>query len=132
MATASIPISPLDEFGIKIDAKEASREAVHDIIDSWMDGVDAMTGGAGLDSIVKESFKMRQELMGKIVEQLVKEKCSDELNRETMVCPNCGRVLNRRDMHERTVETMIGEIRLRRPYFYCTNCKKAFILSTMS
>lgn len=126
MATASIPISPLDEFGIKIDAKEASREAVHDIIDSWMDEVDAMTGGAGLDSIVKESFKMRQELMGKIVEQLVKEKCSDELNRETMVCPNCGRVLNRRDMHERTVETMIGEIRLRRPYFYCTNCKKGF------
>ncbi|RLG31040.1 hypothetical protein DRN97_09835 [Methanosarcinales archaeon] len=94
--------------------------------------------------------------MGKIVEQIIVELFSDELNRETMVCPNCGRMvsspnlmafsmiqyncifelpfnlkrmrrmLNRRDMHERTVETMIGEIKLRRPYFYCTNCKKGF------
>ena len=58
------------------------------------------------------------------MEQIIVELFSDELNRETMVCSNCGRVLNRRDIHERTVETMIGEITLRRPYFYCENCKK--------
>jgi len=62
----------------------------------------------------------------KIVEQIIVELFSDEPNRETIVRPNCGRVLNRRDIHERTVETMIGEITLRRPYFYCKNCKKGF------
>ena len=39
---------------------------------------------------------------------IIVELFSDELNRETMVRPNCGIVLNRRDIHERTVETMIG------------------------
>ena len=62
--------------------------------------------------------------MGKIVKQIIVELFSDEPNRETMVCPNCGRMLNPRDVHERTVETIIGEIKLRRPYFYYTNCKK--------
>ena len=57
------------------------------------------------------------------MEQSIVELFSDKPNRETMVCPNCGRMLNRRDVHERTVETMIGEIKLRRHYFYCTNCK---------
>ena len=67
------------------------------------------------------------------MEQSFVELFSDKLNRETIVRPNCGRMLNRRDMHERTVETMIGEIKQRRPYFYYTNCKKkAFILLTMS
>ena len=58
------------------------------------------------------------------MEQSFVELFSDKLKRETMVCPNCGRMLNRRDVHERTVETMIGEIKQRRPYFYYTNCKK--------
>jgi len=62
--------------------------------------------------------------MGKIVEQIIVELFSDKPNQETMVCPNCGRMPNRRDVHERTVETMRGEIKLRRPYFYYTNCKK--------
>jgi hypothetical protein len=125
MEATCVHNASFEGLGINFGAKAANREKIHGDIDIWMDEV-KMTGGAGLGGIVKEVFKKRQELIGKIVEQLIKEKFSDELNREILVCPNCGRVLNRRDMHERTVQTMIGEITLRRPYFYCENCKKGF------
>ncbi len=36
MTIASIPISPFEGFGIKNEAKEASREAIHDV---WIDEV---------------------------------------------------------------------------------------------
>ena len=91
-----LPISPFEGFGIKNEAKEASREAIHEAIDGWIDEVIEMKKGAGLGGITEEIFKRRQEMMGKIVEQIIVELFSDELNRETMVCPNCGRVLNRR------------------------------------
>jgi Uncharacterised protein family (UPF0236). len=124
-ATCAHNILSFGGLGINFGTKAANREKIHGDMDSWMDEV-KMAGGAGLGGIVNEVFKKRQELIGKIVEQLIKEKFSDELNREILVCPNCGRVLNRRDMHERTVQTMIGEITLRRPYFYCENCKEGF------
>ena len=123
---ASTSISPFEGFGIKNEAKEASREAIHEAIDGWIDEV-IEKKGAGLGGITEEIFKKRQEMMGKIVEHIIVELFSDELNRETMVCPNCGRMLNRRDIHERTVETMIGEITL--TYFYCD--KKVSSPSTM-
>jgi len=56
---------------------------------------------------------------------------SEELNRETAVCPRCGKEVKRAGErageHERTVETMIGEIKLKRPYFWCESCKKGVL-----
>ena len=85
-----------------------------------------MKKGAGLGGITEEIFKKRQEMMGKIGEQIIVELFSDELNRETMVCPNCGRVLNRRDIHERTVETMIGGNNIEAPLFLLHELQKGF------
>ena len=107
MEETSVFNSPFAGFEINFGAKESNRREIHGTMDSWMDEV-KMTGGAVLDDTVREVFKKRQEMMGKIVEQLIKEKFSDELKREIMICPNCGRMLNRQDMHERTVQTMIG------------------------
>jgi len=43
MTIASIPISPFEGFGIKNEAKEASREAIHETIGSWIDDVVEMS-----------------------------------------------------------------------------------------
>lgn len=126
MAIASVPHLPFEGLGIKIEEKGASRGTIHEYIDNWIDEVEGMTEGAGLGGIVEEIFKKRQELMGKIVEQILEEQFSAELNRETIVCPKCGKVLKRRDVHGKTVETLVGKIRLRRPYFYCDSCKEGF------
>ena len=34
MTIASIPISPFEDFGIKNEVEETSREAIHEAIDS--------------------------------------------------------------------------------------------------
>ena len=80
MTIASIPISPFEGFGIKNEAKEASREAIHEAIGGWIDEVIEMKKGAGLGGITEEIFKKRQEMMGKIGEQIIVELFSDELN----------------------------------------------------
>ena len=71
MTIASIPISPFEGFGIKNEAKEASREAIHEAIDGWIDEVIEMKKGAGLGGITEEIFKKRQEMMWKIVEHII-------------------------------------------------------------
>ena len=43
-----------------------------------------------------------------------------------MVRPNCGIVLNRRDIHERTVETMIGGNNVETPLFLLCELQKGF------
>lgn len=84
-----------------------------------------MEGKEGkLDEIVGEIFKMRQELTGMIAESLVEKLHSQELEQREMVCPKCGRVLTARDEVERTVETMIGQVKLKRPYFWCKDCSE--------
>jgi hypothetical protein len=45
------------------------------------------------------------------------------LEQRTAVCPQCVQVLSARGPQERTVETLVGAIRLRRPYFYCERCQ---------
>ncbi|RLG29502.1 hypothetical protein DRN97_11780 [Methanosarcinales archaeon] len=127
MEVASVSITPLDGFWIRIGVKEENRDEIHESFDNWLDKVgEKMKGGEGLEEIVNELFKKRQELMGEVATFFIKKLYSEELNRETAVCPRCGKEVKRAGEHERTVETMIGEIKLKRPYFWCESCKKGF------
>ena len=47
-----------------------------------------------------------------------------EYTRKEIVCESCQRILTTRPAVPRTVGTMIGSIRLERPYFYCRVCKE--------
>jgi hypothetical protein len=58
-----------------------------------------------------------------VTEGLVEQAHRTALEQRTVVCPQCGQVLSARGPQERTVETLVGAIRLRRPYFYCEPCQ---------
>lgn len=126
MISASIH-APWDDFsGLKIN--EGVRERLHEQFDVWLNMLeDEMDGKEGkLDEIVGGIFEMRQELTGMIADSLVEKLHSKELEQKEMVCPKCGRELRSRDEVERTVETMIGPVKLKRPYFWCKNCSESF------
>jgi len=74
MEVASVSITPLDGFGIRIGVKEENRDEIHESFDNWLDKVgEKMKGGEGLEEIVNELFKKRQELMGEVATFLIEK-----------------------------------------------------------
>jgi hypothetical protein len=69
---------------------------------------------------------MRQELTGRITEALVEQRHVRVLYQRTLTCPDCQRLLPARPAPPRTVHTLVGEVALSRPYFYCIPCQKGF------
>ena len=67
-------------------------------------------------------FGRKDDILGQMMLAFI-EKCHGALlDQEQCSCPKCKRILKRRGMHKRSVETMAGVIELARPYFYCTRC----------
>jgi hypothetical protein len=69
---------------------------------------------------------MRQGLTGKITEALVEQRPGLLLHQRTLPCPQCQRLLPARPAPSRTVHTLVGEVSLARPYFYCHHCQPGF------
>jgi hypothetical protein len=67
---------------------------------------------------------LRQELTQAVTEGLVEQEHRAALEQRTMVCSPCGETLSARGLQERTVETLVGAVRLRRPYVYCLHCQQ--------
>ena len=79
-----------------------------------------------LEELTQAVFALRQELTGKITEALVAQRHAQRLNQRIMPCPHCQRLLPARPAPPRTVHTMVGEVSLSRPYFYCLHCQQGF------
>ena len=81
---------------------------------------------SGLWGITEGIRKQREELMGTVAREWVKKEYASYLDQEQANCPMCGRWLKRQALCQRTLETMIGEITIKRPYFYCCVCRHGF------
>jgi hypothetical protein len=76
------------------------------------------------EELTQAVFALRQELTQAVTEGLVEQAHRAALEQRTAVCPQGGRTLSARGLQERTVETLVGAVRLRRPYFYCRPCQQ--------
>jgi hypothetical protein len=117
----------LEEFRQGCAQAEARRQ-LHERFDRWLDQVEERVteGRPTLEQLTQEIFAMRQELTGMITETLLRQAYAEDLEQQTMPCPHCGRILSARGSPNRIVETMVGEVSLTRPYFYCVQCQKGF------
>jgi hypothetical protein len=79
-----------------------------------------------LDALARAVFARRQELTARVTEALVKQRHRQALHQKTVPCPQCGRLLPARALVPRTVETLVGEVCLERPYFYRVQCERGF------
>jgi hypothetical protein len=100
------------------------RQKLHEELDQWLERVEEgmKRTQPTLEELTQVVWELRQEWTQAVSEGLVEKAYGLEQQRQTLACPGCGRLLKARGLHERTVETLVGEIRLRRPYFYCERC----------
>jgi hypothetical protein len=109
-------------------AQTRARQQLHAYLDGWLDSVEAYMPDdtPSLQELTHAVFALRQELTGKITEALVAQRHAQVLHQRTLPCPHCQRLLSARPAPPRTVHTMVGEVSLARPYFYCPQCQQGF------
>ena len=107
---------------------EEIKGRLHEEVDKWLEGLMEKVGveGPTLEEIVEGVFSMRGELTGKIVEVLIGREYLGYKSEEVERCSGCGKELKGRGTYERTVETMVGEVKIERSYFWCDRCGEGF------
>jgi hypothetical protein len=109
-------------------AKTRARQELHAYLDRWLESVEANMPDdtPSLEALTPAVLARRQELTGKIAEVLVAQRHGPGLDQHIRPCPHCPRLLPARPAPPRTVRTMVGEVSLTRPYFYCPDCQQGF------
>jgi hypothetical protein len=80
-----------------------------------------------LEDITENIFSHKSELLGNLGLCLIKQNFTQDLEQEYYNCPCCTKRIRREPkLVKKVLETMIGQINLERPYFYCKSCKKGY------
>jgi hypothetical protein len=122
---ASAAILSLEAFR-DAQRRTAVRQRLHDRFDAWLNQLEARMEDRTptLEELTQAVLALRQELTQAVTEGLVEQAHRAALEQRTTVCPQCGQTLAARGLQERTVETLVGAVRLRRPYVYCLHCQQ--------
>jgi len=109
-------------------AKPRARHQLHAYLNGWLDRLEAHMPDdtPSLEALTHAVFAIRQELTGRISQALVEQQHARVLHQRTMPCPYGHCLLPTRPTQLRTVHTMVGEVSLSRPYFYCSHCQQGF------
>src|SRR5712691_786949 len=101
------------------------RQQLHERFDQWLDTLEQAwhEPPATLSEVTATVWDLRQQLTGGITETIVAHTHEGERQRQQASCLRCARVLKVQERVGRTVETMVGPVRLERPYFYCRSCR---------
>lgn len=68
----------------------------------------------------------KSELFGGLLQEFIRMHHLEHCRQEFCHCPDCGRLLRKKRVSSRRIETRQGSSLLARPYFYCPNCEKGF------
>jgi hypothetical protein len=109
-------------------AQPQARQQLHAYLDGWLERLEGNMPDdtPSLEALTQAVFALRQELTGRITQALVEQQHARVLHQRTRPCPRCQGLLSARPTQPRTVHTMVGEVSLSRPYFYCRPCQQGF------
>jgi hypothetical protein len=104
------------------------RQQVHAHLDQWLDTLEehVKEPKPTLEQLTRAVWEARQELTGGLTEALVEQRYRAEQEQQHAPCPQCGQRVAARGVVTRTLETLVGEVELARPYFYCVPCGQGF------
>lgn len=104
------------------------RQQLHERFDQWLDTLEehVKEPNPTLEQITRAVWEVRQALTGGVAEAVMEQRYRPEQAQRSAPCPHCGRLVAARGVVSRTLETVVGEVALRRPYFYCVPCGQGF------
>ena len=100
------------------------RQRLHDRFDPWVDRLEDRRPEAKptLAELTQAICALRQEWTHEVAEGVVERAHRVTMEPRTAPYPPCGQTWSARGPHDRAVETLVGVIRLRRPYFDGERC----------
>jgi len=105
--------------------RQALRQQLHERFDRWLDEVEAQLPEPEptLGQVSETILALRQQLTAGVAQTMVEHTHQEEWRRKCLRCATCERLLRARPAVPRTAQTLIGDIAMHRPYFYCRHCQ---------
>jgi uncharacterized protein UPF0236 len=106
--------------------RQALRQQLHAHFDRWLDEIEAEfpESEPTLAQVSEPIWRLRQKLTAGVAQTIVAHTHTEEQRRESLRCATCERLLRARPAVSRIAQTMIGDIEVQRPYFYCHHCHR--------
>ena len=109
---------------------ERSRMKIHEKLDQWLDEVLPEVFSEDREPTLMEMSELltrtRQKFLGEWLGVFIEEKYGELLDQEYAPCPACGRRWKKRLDSGKEVVTMQGSAKIRRPWFYCSDCSLGY------
>jgi hypothetical protein len=104
---------------------QALRHQLHERFDRWLDEVEAQLPEpkATVAQVSETIWALRQSLTAGVAQTIVEQHHQGERDRQVLRCATCDRLVQARPPVSRTARTLVGDIELARPYFYCRYCQ---------
>lgn len=100
------------------------RQQLHDRFDRWLDEVEAQLpeAEATLAQVSETIWSLRQTLTADMAQTIIAQTHRAERDRKSLRCATCDRLVRARPPVARTARTLVGDLTIERPYFYCRYC----------
>lgn len=104
--------------------RQVIRQQLHERFDHWLDELETQLPESKptLAQVSETIWKLRQELTAGVAQTIVEQTHQAERDRTYLKCAQCDRLLKARAAVSRTAQTLIGDVEVHRPYFYCRSC----------
>jgi hypothetical protein len=100
----------------------------HQQLDAWIDQMAPLFERERAPTLLELSghfTRTRNELLGGCLQALSTELYAHLREQRQMTC-SCGKVLNRKRVDSKQINTLHGTITLKRPYFHCEPCHRGY------
>ena len=105
--------------------RQVRRQQLHERFDEWLDEVEAELPDPAptLAHVSETIWTLRQSLTAAIAQTIIEQSHQAERNRDAVRCKPCNRLVKARPSVPRTARTLVGDLEIERPYFYCRSCR---------
>ena len=104
--------------------RQALRQQLHEHFDRWLDELETQLPEpeATLAQVSETIWTLRQSLTAGVAQTIVEQTHRVEREQQGLRCATCDRLLKARPAVSRTARTLVGDVEIERPYFYCRSC----------